>query len=123
ERYVDAAYQQEASARVDHFYIMRDGVPPYRMRSYAHNNERLVSTLLKVGRVNDALLVAKNLVEVPRYPSLNMPSNRASAAYYGRESLFDTLILYELWNEYIRLADTPYLRFENSDEEVVRRIR
>jgi peroxiredoxin len=122
-RYQDAVYQQEASARVDHAYMMRDRVTPYRIHNYAHNNEWLVRNLVYIGRVRDALQAAQNLIEVPRHPELNSISKSGSAASFGRERLFDTLVLYELWNDYIRLAETPYLDPGDSEREQVRRIR
>jgi peroxiredoxin len=122
-RYQDAVYQQEASARVDHAYMMRDRVTPYRIHNYAHNNEWLVRDLVHVGRVRDAVHIAQNLIEVPRHPKLNSPTGNGNAASFGRERLFDTLVLYELWNDYIRLAETAYLDPGDSQREQVRRIR
>jgi peroxiredoxin len=122
-RYQDAVYQQEASARVDHAYMMRDRVTPYRIHNYAHNNEWLVRNLVHAGRVRDAIQVAQNLIEVPRHPKLNSPTESGSAASYGRERLFDTLVLFELWNDYIYLAETAYLDPGDSASQQVRRTR
>src|SRR6202043_2540495 len=41
-RYADAAWQQEASARVDHAHLMRDRVLPDQIHNYAQNNEWLI---------------------------------------------------------------------------------
>ena len=123
ERYTDAVYQQEASARVDHLYLMRDRVMPYQIHNYAHNNEWLARDLVYVGRVRDAVAVARNLIEAPRHPKLNSPSERSSAASYGRERLVDALILYELWHEYIQLATTVYLDPQESESDEIRNLR
>jgi peroxiredoxin len=122
-RYEDAAYQQEASARIDHAYMMRDRVMPYQIHNYAHNNEWLARNLVYLGRVDDALALAKNLIEVPRHPKLNVASNSGSAASFGRERLFDTLVLFELWNEYIRLAATTYLSPDDAESDQVKHVR
>jgi peroxiredoxin/Tfp pilus assembly protein PilF len=122
-RYGDAVYQQEASARVDHTYTMRDRVMPYQIHNYAHNNEWLARNLVYVGRLDDALTLAKNMIELPRHPKLNALSNSGSAAAYGRERLFDTLVLFELWNEYIRLAATTYLAPGDSESDQVKHVR
>ena len=53
-RYADAAWQQEASARVDHAHMMRDRVLPDQIHNYAHNNEWLIRNLAFLGRVHDA---------------------------------------------------------------------
>ena len=45
-RYADAAWQQEASARTDHAYMIRDGVLPDQIYNYAHNNEWLIRDLV-----------------------------------------------------------------------------
>jgi peroxiredoxin len=122
-RYQDAVYQQEASARVDHAYMTRDRVTPYQIHNYAHNNEWLIRNLVHIGRVRDAVQMALNLIEVPRHPKLNSTNNNGNAASFGRERLFDTLVLYELWNDYIRLAESAYVEPGEAEREQVRRIR
>ena len=69
KRYADAAYQQEGSARVDHAYMNRDGVMPFEIHNYAHNNDWLVENLGFIGRVHDAIDLAKNMIELPRLAS------------------------------------------------------
>ena len=70
-RYADTAWQQEASARVDHAYMMENRVLPDQIHNYAHNNDWLVRTYSQVGRVKEAIDLAKNLVELPRHPKFN----------------------------------------------------
>jgi hypothetical protein len=65
-RYTDAAWQQEASARVDHAYMNAARVMPEQIHNYAHNNDWLVQDLVYVGRIHDAVDLAKNLIELPR---------------------------------------------------------
>jgi peroxiredoxin len=122
-RHADAAWQQEAAARVDHAYMIRDRVMPYQIHNYAHNNEWLVRSLLNAGRVRDAVDVAKNLIETPRHPKLNSPTDDGSAASHGRQRLFDALVTFELWNDYIALSDTAYLAPGDSEAGQVKHIR
>jgi peroxiredoxin len=122
-RHEEAAWQQEASARVDHAYMYRDQVMPYQIHNYAHNNEWLVRSLLNVGRVNDAIELAKNLRDLPRHPKQNSATKKESAASFGRDRLFDALVLYERWDDYERLADTDYLDFGNSPLDQIKRQR
>jgi peroxiredoxin/tetratricopeptide (TPR) repeat protein len=122
ERFHDAAWQQEASARVDHAYMMRDRIFPDQIHNYAHNNEWLVRDLSHVGRVRDAIELAKNLSELPRHPKYNTLSNDKSA-HFGRLRLFDELTRFELWNELIRLAATQYLEPTDLPAEQVKRLR
>jgi peroxiredoxin len=122
-RFEEAAWQQEASARVDHAYMHRDRVMPFRIHNYAHNNEWLVRSLLKVGRVQEAIDVAQNLRELPRHPKQNSTSKKDSAAGFGRDRLFDALVLYERWDDYARLAETDYLEFGSSPIEQIKRQR
>ena len=42
KRYHDSAWQQEASARVDHAHMMRDRVLPDQIHNFAHNNLSLI---------------------------------------------------------------------------------
>ncbi len=103
-RYADAAWQQEASARVDHAYMAEARIMPEQIHNYAHNNDWLVKNLGYVGRVHDAIDLARNMIELPRVG----PS--AGKAYsMGRERLLEALVQFELWDELIALQDTTYL--------------
>ena len=115
-RFHDAVWQQEASSRVDHAYMIRDRVLPYQIHNYFHNQEWLVRNLNYVGRYRDAVALAKNLIELPRHP-------RASSLIKERATLFETLEGYELWDELIALADTAYLEPTDNADEQVKRLR
>jgi peroxiredoxin len=117
KRFHDAVYQQEASARVDHAYMLRDRVLPYQIHNYAHNNEWCIRNMLTIGRVQDALQLSKNLIEIPRHPKLNNGKDNSTAGGWGRDRLYDTLVRNELWPELIELANTSYLN-EGTDNEV-----
>jgi peroxiredoxin len=122
-RYADAAWQQEASARTDHAYMMRDGVLPDRIFNYAHNNEWLIRDLTMIGRVHDAIDLAKNMLDLPRHPKYNMPDHGDSSSHLGRERLVSTLIEYERWADLVALADSPYLPPLDTPEDKVDRAR
>ena len=108
-RYADAAWQQEASARVDHARMMRDRVMPDQIHNYAHNNEWLVRDLSHIGRVHEAIALAKNMCDLPRHPNSNTPEKPGSSSAYGFRRLADVLVDYELWNDIIALKETYYL--------------
>jgi peroxiredoxin len=122
ERYADAAWQQEASARVDHAYMMRDRIFPDQIHNYAHNNEWLIRDLAHVGRVRDAIDLAKNLCDLPRHPKYNTLENGKSA-HFGRLRLFEELSRFELWNDLIELSETSYLEPTDDSAEQVKRLR
>ncbi|MGE3315731.1 MAG: hypothetical protein AB7O26_11515, partial [Planctomycetaceae bacterium] len=122
--YANACFMQEAAARVDHKQMMRDLLLPDQIHLYAHNNEWLTRNLCNVGRVHDAVALSKNMIELPRHPKYNMLRERDEEAidettqnaeiqhessYYGRKRLFETLTRFELWDELLKLSDTPYL--------------
>ncbi len=118
-RYADAAWQQEASARTDHAYMMRDGILPDQIFNYAHNNEWLIRDLCAVGRVHDAIDLAKNMIDLPRHPKFN--SLEHGSAALGRERLVSTLVEYERWDDLISLANGPYLPpIDKPDEKIIR---
>ena len=108
-RYADSAWQQEASARVDHAQMMRDQIMPFMIHNYAHNNEWLVRSLCRIGRVDDAIDLAMNMVELPRHPEKNHLQRRGRSAAYGRDRLINTLSMFEQWEKVIELAETMYL--------------
>jgi peroxiredoxin len=120
-RNADAAWQQEASARVDHAHMMRDGVLPDQIHNFAHNNEWLVRSMRHCGRVREAIELAKNMIELPRHPKYNTLDKPSCSASYGRRRLLETIELHELWSEAIDLASSPYLEpCENVELEELR---
>ena len=84
KRYDDACWQQEASARVDHAHMMRDRVLPDQIHNFAHNNEWLIRDLIFVGRMRDAIDLAKNMCELPRHPKYNTLTK--GSANFGRDA-------------------------------------
>jgi peroxiredoxin len=111
-RYDDAAWQQEASARVDHAHMIRDRVMPDQIHNYAHNNEWLIRNWLSLGRVSAAIDLAKNMIELPRHPEYNALQGNGSAAL-GRTRLVQSLRSYRRWEDWLQLADSSYLAPRN----------
>jgi peroxiredoxin len=107
-RYADAAWQQEASARVDHAHMMRDRILPDQIHNYAHNNEWLIRNLAFVGRVNDAIDLATNMIDLPRHPKYNTLEKGDGSARFGHTRLLDVLVQYERWKDIVAYANTPY---------------
>ena len=108
-RHRDAAWQQDASARIDHAYMMRDLVLPDQIHNFAHNNEWLVRSLSHVGRVDEALELARNMIQLPRHPAWNLPAKRGTSSFWGRQRLAGVFELFELWEELIETTETGYL--------------
>lgn len=116
-RWHDAAWQQEAAARVDHAWMGRAHLFPDQIHNFAHNSEWLCRNLNHLGRAREALAVAANLVAMPRIPRSKEvkpdPDQRfeegGSAWQHGRDRLFDTILRWELWEVAACLADTPFL--------------
>lgn len=104
-RYGDAAYQQEASARVDHAAMARDRTMPFAIHNYAHNNQWFCTSASHVGRVHDAIAVARNLVEQPRDPDKNGPKDGGSSQRSGRARWSELLVRYELWDDLIAAVE------------------
>lgn len=108
-RFDDAVWQQEASTRVDHAYMIKDLVLPDQIHNYAHNEEWLVRNFNELGRARDATGLARSLIEIPRHPAFNTLDKAASSASYGRTRLIETLLKWELWEQLVSLAANPYL--------------
>ncbi|MFO0953502.1 MAG: redoxin domain-containing protein [Isosphaeraceae bacterium] len=100
-KYHDAAYQQEASARVDHAYMIRDRVMPFEIHNYSHNNQWLVTTLGHIGRVRDGVAIARDLVDQPRDPNKNGKNDGGSPQRNGRIRWAEILARFELWDDLI----------------------
>ena len=121
-QYFDAAWHQEASARTDHAYMMRDGVFPDRIHNFAHNNEWLVKNLQYLGRIHDAIQLAKNTIELPRHPTLN-PFPGSKSAHFGRLRLFQIYTQFELWERLIADAQTTALGPTADETEQIKHFR
>jgi peroxiredoxin len=122
-RYSDAAWQQEASARVDHAHMMRDRILPDQIHNYAHNNEWLIRNLAFLGRVREAIDLATNMVELPRHPKHNTP-DKSGSARFGVTRLTDVLVQYERWADVLKYSATPYFEpVKGKPEDQARRFR
>ncbi|MEX2212626.1 MAG: redoxin domain-containing protein [Phycisphaeraceae bacterium] len=115
QRYDDAAWQQEASARTDHAFMMRDRVMPDQIHNYAHNNEWLCRSLMSIGRVGDAADLAMNMIELPRHPKYN---NGGGSNTYGKRRLFDVLERFEMWDEILACTGNVYLSAEDDNDRI-----
>ena len=122
-RYVDAAWQQEASARVDHAHMMRDGVLPDQIHNYAHNNEWLIRNLAYLGRVHDAIDLAENMISLPRHPKYNTRSKRGTSAAYGHDRLEDVLVQYECWQDLLGPRGRPLMQNARGETDPLKQAR
>ena len=123
KRYADAAWHQEASARTDHRHMMNDHTLPDQIHNYAHNNEWLTRNLMNLGRIHDALDLAKNMTELPRHPKYNTLAKSGSAKY-GRQRLFTILTRFEMWDEILELEKTTaYIETTDVNKEKLNRLR
>jgi peroxiredoxin len=118
KRYPDAVWQQEASARVDHAAMAATRIMPEQIHNYAHNNDWLVKNYGYIGRVQDALDLAKNLIELPR-----LGPGKQSAWRMGRDRLIEVAIHFELWKTLTDLEATPYLAADEDASRETARLR
>ncbi len=108
-RHADAAWQQEASSRVDHGHMQRDRVMPFEIHNYGHNQEWLSRSLSFQGRVDEALATAKNLAELPRHPKKNDIGDPEGIANYARAALTQLCEEHGLWETALQLESDGYL--------------
>ncbi|MDF1751645.1 MAG: redoxin domain-containing protein [Verrucomicrobiales bacterium] len=119
KRYADGAWQQEASARVDHAHMIRYWLIPDQISNFDHNNEWCIRNLNYIGRVADAIDLSKNMIELPRLAKFRDVKDDStyrsdgSSWKYGRQRLRDTLFQYEMWGKLLNLAGTHYLEPDN----------
>lgn len=116
-RYSEAAYQQEASARVDHASMARDATMPFDIHNYAHNNQWLCTSLSHVGRARDGITVARDLVEQPRDPQRNTKDDGGSSQRSGRARWSEILVRYELWDDLIAATNDGHLDWSDVPAE------
>lgn len=119
-RYADAAWHQEAAARVDHAQMLRDRTMPYQIHNYVHNNQWCATSLRHAGRVAEAVAIASNLLEIPRHPKLNKLDDGGHACREGRTKLFEILVQWEQWDALLALQDGLLAPIENADDRLRR---
>ncbi len=113
ERFDDAVWQQEAAVRVDHAYMMRDQILPDQIHNFAHNTEWMIRNLDHLGRTNDAIALATNLIEMPRHPKYNARDKKNGTGGFGKQRLFEIFERYELWSDMAKFIEPPYLDVPN----------
>jgi peroxiredoxin len=123
KRYHAAARSQEASARTDHAYMMRDRVIPDQIHNYAHNNEWLCRNLATIGRAGDAVALARNMISLPRHPKYNTLAKRGGSASHGHRRLLSALEQFELWEELAELCESGELEALEDPNESRRRLQ
>ncbi len=125
KRHDDAVWQQEASTRVDHAYMIRNAILPDQIHNYAHNEEWLVRSFNELGRARDAMGLAQSLIGNPRHPKFNTLDKQNSTASYGRTRLIETLVKWELWEELLMLTRSPWIgeAVQDGHEALRRRAR
>ena len=128
-RYADAAWQQEAAARTDHAYMIATKLMPEQIHNYAHNNDWLVENLGFIGRVHDAIDLAKNMIELPRLSTRPKLAGKPGYAEerggftMGRRRLLDALVAWERWDDLLALDGGPYLPVNEDRAEEAKRLR
>jgi peroxiredoxin len=122
QRYADAAWQQEASSRVDHAQMIRDRTMPYQIHNYVHNQQWCVTDLRHIGRAREALALAENLIEIPRHPKLNKIDSNGHACREGRAKIVDVCSTWELWDEILARKDGALAPIANAEDQA-RRLR
>lgn len=120
-RYHDAIWQQQASARVDHAHMMKNFLLPDQIHNYAHNNEWCSRNFENLGMATSAVEMAKSLLANPRHPKLNSASKGSSR--YGRKALISHLEKFELWQQALDYANSPWLEKLSKDEDDLSRLR
>lgn len=123
KQYFDAAWHQEASARTDHAYMMRDVIFPDAIHNFAHNNEWLVRNLQHLGRARDAVALSRNTIELPRHPKYNTFPGGGKSAHFGRLRLYENYTKFEMWDALIADANSQYLGPVEDHTELVKRRR
>lgn len=122
-RYEDAAWHQQASARVDHAQMLKNRLLPDQIFNYAHNNEWLSRNWMNLGNRPAAVKMAKSLLANPRHPKLNSVEGKAHSFRFGRIRLINILENFELWDEALDLAASEWLEPLDKPEHEFPRLR
>lgn len=110
-RYSNAAWQQEASARVDHEHMIRFQIVPDRIHNFAHNNEWLIRNLNFLGERDRSIELATNMISLPRLAKFEKEKyvSKGSSWHYGRQRLRDTYFRFAMWDDLINQSENGSL--------------
>ena len=109
KRFHDAAWQQAASASVDHAHMQKNYLLPDEIHNYAHNNQWLAQNYTYLGDATAAVEMAQSLLANPRHPRLNTATKGGSSSRYGRSELIKIPQTCERWPQIIALSKTQWL--------------
>ncbi|BCX47976.1 alkylhydroperoxide reductase/thiol specific antioxidant/malallergen [Haloferula helveola] len=123
QRFEDAAWHQQASARVDHAHMHEQRLLPDQIFNYAHNNEWLARNWVNLGNGPAALEMAKSLLANPRHPKLNSMDGKAHSYRFGRMRLIEILEKFELWEDALELSRGEWLEPLEVPEHEIPRLR
>ena len=88
--------------------MTRTQLMPDQIHNFAHNNEWCIRNMIHIGRVGDAIDLARNMIDHPRHPKYN-DINKSGSYKYGRQRLLDVLRAYQLHDQIVALSTSPYL--------------
>ncbi len=114
-RYADASWQQEASARVDHAHMIRFQIVPDQIHNFAHNNEWLIRNLNNLGLRDRSIELATNMISLPRLAKFEKDKyvSKGSSWHYGRERLRDTYVRFAMWEDLITESESGLLQVDD----------
>jgi peroxiredoxin/tetratricopeptide (TPR) repeat protein len=118
-RYADAAFGQEASARIDHRNMQEFDEWPYEIHNYLHNNQWLMISASRNGNPSLSLAIGQNLNEIPQHPELN---DRDFVLRAARNTMV-VLDENEDWERALKLANQPLLAIDSYPFYSVRKWR
>ncbi len=119
-RYDDSAWHQQASSRVDHRWMVKHRILPDQIHNYVHNQEWLIRNLQMLGNCSEALAVSRDLLGLPRHPTLNSDTNNKSSLHFGRLRHLETLEQFELWDMALKDLATGDFSSPGNDESVIK---
>ena len=122
-RFQDAAWHQQASARIDHAHMAKRRLMPDQIHNYSHNNEWLARNWVHLGNRSAAFEMAESLLANPRHPKLNSMEGQPKSFRYGRMRLMEILEKFELWEETLEVASSEWLEPLSALEHDLPRLR
>lgn len=103
-----AIRHRRAAMRIHHTRMARYQEMPFRIPGYAANLAALCADLRRVGRVHEALSLARYMVDLPRHPKFNRPVDGSSLAGRGAAALIETCREFRMLGELRQLAAQGY---------------
>lgn len=103
----EAAISMDSATRAEKSYMRERMIFPFNAWNYGHNRNYLNYILEQLGRAEDAIFGARQMIDAPLDPSFNSEKGYSTHSQ-GMVSLLRTLVKFERWKDLVDSKTFPW---------------